>query len=413
MITIGKPTITIAQNTAYLKAPVSISKDTVQKYLQVTGELPNCSWLTDVDYPSVFREEDSSLWFAVDVSFAASLSDRRSNAFVLAMFWYAMACGSDICFDAPMSERLYRGLTEKLMPALAENGFSPISLSGPLISDRVAVYEGFATGMSCGVDSFYTLHCYESRLTHLTFYSGSGILPYVKRPYRIDEIFEDRERTFSEYIARAQAVAEKRGLPFVAVNTNLDRDFYRGGYVYSAMYRHTACSLALEKLFTVYISSSSGHREHTMEVSLFSPTQLYEDLLCDCLQTESFRYMTSDHDLRVDKIKAIADDKDFQRSAEVCFNQTQGQKNCGKCFGCWKTMIPLDMLGKLDQFRDSFDLEEYDQDRRKVFSDLIRFSFLPEAASAKDMVEQLVSLAKAAPSEAGHEYLSVWRDLSG
>ncbi len=196
------------------------------------------------------------------------------------------------------------------------------------------------------------------------------------------------------------------------VENNLDKDFYRGGYIFSAMYRYTACSLALEHLFSVYLSSSSGHEDHTVDISLYSPTQLYEDLLCECLQTETFRYMTSDHDLRVDKIKAIADDEDFQAFAEVCFNQEAGHKNCGDCFGCWKTMIPLDFLGKLDLYDRCFDVNKYYSNRRKVFEDLIRFSFLPKSVSARDTVKQLLALAKKTPSSAGREFSEVWHSIN-
>ena len=37
-------------------------------------------------------------------------------------------------------------------------------------------------------------------------------------------------------------------------------------------------------------------------------------------------------------------------------------------------MIPLDIMGKLDSFGESFDLDKYHADRKKVFADLIGFS---------------------------------------
>ena len=413
MITIGKPYITVENETARLRARVTISDDSVRSFLETTRKLPNCSWLTETDYPPSSWEEDGTLWFSVDSEYAGYLNDERSNAFVLAMFWYAMASGSDISFELPLSQKLYNGLTKTLMPALEKSGFAPVRLLGPVTSRPLTCCGGYASGMSCGVDSFYTLRCHASRLTHLTFYKGSFILPYAQAPYSIDEIFEEWDRTFSAYTSNAAAVAKHHGLPFVVVNTNLDKDFYRGGYIYSAMYRCTSCSLALEHLFSVYISSSSGHSEHSMEVSLFSPTQHYEDLLCESLQTETFRYMTSDHDLRTDKIKAIADEEDFQEYAEVCFNQLAGHKNCGKCYGCWKTMIPLDLIGKLDKFQKCFDLDEYYKNRREIFADLIRFSFLPASSSARETVRQILGLAESVPSDAGSEFIEVFNSITG
>ena len=412
MITVGKPYITVENDTAYLSSRVTVSDDSVRSFLETTQKLPNCSWLTEIDYPPASWKEDSCLWFSVDSKYAGYLNDERSNAFVLAMFWYAMASGSDIAFEVPLSQKLYNGLTKTLMPALEKSGFAPIKLLGPVTSKPLTCCGGYATGMSCGVDSFYTLLRHATKLTHLTFYNGSYILPYAETPYSIDEIYDERDLTFSTYASNSAAVAAHYGLPLVMVNTNLDKDFYRGGYIYSAMYRFTSCSLALEHLFSVYISSSSGHSEHGMEVSLFSPTQHYEDLLCECLQTETFRYMTSDHELRTDKIKAVADEEDFQSFAEVCFNQLTGHKNCGKCYGCWKTMIPLDLIGKLDKFQKCFDLDEYYKNRREIFADLIRFSSLPASSSARETVRQILELAKSEPSDAGCEFIEVYNSIT-
>ena len=178
-----------------------------------------------------------------------------------------------------------------------------------------------------------------------------------------------------------------------------------------AMYRYFACMLSLEGLFSTYISSSSGHSTGLIEVSLHVPTQNYEELMIEALQTEGFHYMTSDHALRPEKIKAIADDPDFQKYAEVCFNSGKQSENCGKCYGCWKTMIPLDQIGKLDLFSESFDLREYYADRKKVFRDLIEFSRMPEADSARETVAQILELAKTQPNETGKEFMEVYDSM--
>lgn len=57
-------------------------------------------------------------------------------------------------------------------------------------------------------------------------------------------------------------------------------------------------------------------------------------------------------------------------------------------------MIPLDMLGKLHFFGEIFDLPKYYANRRQTFQDLILFSHRPEASSAREIVKQLISLAK-------------------
>ena len=115
----------------------------------------------------------------------------------------------------------------------------------------------------------------------------------------------------------------------------------------------------------------------------------------------------SDHAERVDKIRVIADDPDFRASVSVCSNYTEDGRGCGECYGCWKTMIPLDILGKLDGYEDRFDLDRYRADRKAVFRDLIRFSERPEAVSARETVSQCRRLAEEEKSEAGREFLEV------
>ena len=180
-----------------------------------------------------------------------------------------------------------------------------------------------------------------------------------------------------------------------------------------AMYRYLACTLALEHLYSLYISSSSGHESGLIEVSLFAPTQHYEDILCRSLRTETFRYMSSDNRLRTEKLRAIADDDLFRKYASVCFDTGRNGENCGVCYGCLKTIIPLDLLGKLDGFEESFDLEAYRRDREELFRFLVEFSKRPEADSARSTVHQLLDLANKEKSEAGDMFIRAYESVMG
>ena len=62
-----------------------------------------------------------------------------------------------------------------------------------------------------------------------------------------------------------------------------------------------------------YISSSSGHDSSMVVVSLTVPTQHYEGLICECCQTETLHYFTSDDASRPEKLLALADDDDVQK----------------------------------------------------------------------------------------------------
>lgn len=417
MIHIGKPYIEKKGERAFLKAPVAISEDTAKKYVErIDAYRPFSVWLTEEDYPPASWKEEGTLWFDAPERFAKYLCPERSNAFVTALFWYGMASGSDIEFETPMSARLYRGFTESIMPALEKNGFPAIRLMGPVTDEPVWCEGGVISGLSGGVDSFYTMLCYggeqapqDKKLTHLSHYTCSYLFKPADVYKGVETLYREEDEIEDIILKRVKRIAAEKGFPLIDTNTNLDRDFYRGGYVFMAMYRYLSCTLAMEHLYSTYISSSSGHEGHVTEVSLFVPTQHYEDLLCSSLRTETFSYFSSDNVSRIEKIRAIGDDPVFQRTATECFATGPKGENCGECYGCLKTIIPLDLLGKLEGFKESFDLEDYEKKRAERFAFLIDFSKRPEASSARETVRQLLELAEKEESEAGNLFLEIYK----
>ena len=420
MIKIGKPYIKRFEESTRLYAPIDISEDTALKYAELTKPIKNCSFLTAVDYPpAAWNKKDSGLYFSVSNEYEEYLSTDSSNAFVVAMLWYAMITCSDISFETPISKMLYDGLTNRLIPALSKDG-PTIRLSGPVNPEPVYNTGGVVTGLSCGVDSLYALNCYDNdnapdgkRLTHLTYYVADYLFPFVTPPYDVDKLIEEHERAYNDHVIQnAGIIAEHHNLPLIVVRTNLDRDYYRGGLIYTAMYRFLSCTLALEHLFSLYLIASSGNGKNIYNTSLFAPTQHYEDLLCDCCRTENLYYRVSDHEIRINKIRAIADDNDVAQYLSVCFNDAADGINCGECFGCWKTMIPLDILGKLSRFSTCFDLDKYYNNRKKVMEDLILFSARPEAEAARESVRQILELSKEIHNEASSDFLEVYEKTS-
>ena len=76
------------------------------------------------------------------------------------------------------------------------------------------------------------------------------------------------------------------------------------------------------------------------------------------------------------------------------------------------TAEPLDLLGKLDSYGESFDLGSYYRDRTDRFRFLLEFAKRPEASSARETVRQLKELAQAEQSEAGRLFLKVYEEAS-
>lgn len=380
MIKIGKPFVYEDGNYAYLKARVDISEETSTAYLAASKVIKKVHWRTSENYPPVeWKNEDFGLWFAVPIEYKDYLCAERSDAFIVAMLWYAMITGSDIESEAPMSEKMVFHISKYLIPALCtdENGYRRIKIIGPTTDQPYQNIGGVGTGMSCGVDSFYTMHEYTKddtpnkyRLTHLSYFNMGAIFhpnSSEKKKYSLKEFYETTDRISEEKRENARLVAENAGMPLVYVKSNLDSDYYRGAYGHTGVYRNCAMALALQGLFSIYYNSSGGWPGY-FDLTLTEGSQHYEALLCQCLSTESLSFILSDYATRLEKTMAIADDKLAQKYLDVCFCFN----SCGKCSKCIRTLVTLDIIGKVDQFREIFDIDDFKRHKADAYYKILK-----------------------------------------
>ncbi len=380
MITIERPYVYRNGEFAYLKAGVSISDDTSSAYLAASKVIKKVHWRTSENYPPIeWSQEDSGLWFAVPIEYEDYLCYERSDAFVVAMLWYAMITGSDIVHKAPISERMSFQVNRYLIPALCniENGRRRIKVVGPTTEIPYSNIGAVGTGMSCGVDSFYSLSEYirdsvpkRYRLTHLTYFNMGAIFHpnrSEKKEYTLKEFYDTTDRMSEEKRENARQVAYASGLPFVYVKSNLDSDYYRGAYGHTGVYRNCAMALSLQGLFSVYYNSSGGWPGF-FDLNLTEGSEHYEQLLCNCFSTESLSFILSDYVTRIEKTAAIADDRIAQKYLDVCFCFN----NCGKCSKCLRTLVTLDVLGKLDLYEGAFNIEYYKNHRDEAFFHILK-----------------------------------------
>lgn len=380
MIKIGKPFVYDDGTYAYLKAKIDISDDTVSKYIAASKVIKKVHWRTSENYPpKEWQADDSGLYFAVPIEYKEYLCEERADAFVVAMLWYAMVTGSDIESAAPMSEKMVFHITRYLIPALCtdEKGYRRIKILGPTTEKPYNNAGGVGTGMSCGVDSFYSMHEYTKpdtpekyRLTHLTYFNMGAIFHpnrSEKKQYSIKEFYDTTDRMSDEKRENARQVSEQAGLSMVYVKSNLDSDYYRGAYGHTAVYRNSAMALSLQGLFAVYYNSSGGWPGY-FDLTLTEGSQHYEALLCTCFSTESLSFILSDYVTRAEKTIAIADDKLAQKYLDVCFCFN----NCGKCSKCIRTLVTLDIIGKVDQFCGLFDVEHFKQHRAEAYFQILK-----------------------------------------
>lgn len=298
-------------------------------------------------------ETEYDMWYRVEKEYGQYLTAERADAFIVALLPYALSHSLDIESSQVMSAKLYHQLKGYLIPALAKftKAYHPIELRSRLCHDELPNAGAVGTGMSGGVDSYYTiLKNYNTEnsaynLTHLTFFNVGS---------HGDNGGEKARELFKKRITDAKANAEHLGLPLVIVDSNIS-EYLMMDHLATHTYRSCSAVLALQKLFAVYLFSS-GH--DLTEFCVSSEVCASHDILnVHCLATENTDfYLSGLQERRIDKELFLADQKEARERLNVC---VVDEHNCSRCEKCLRTMIGLYALGRLDDFSAVFDVEDF------------------------------------------------------
>lgn len=293
------------------------------------------------------------LWYKVQNEYAKYLCVERSDAFLVAVLPLALKNGWDIINEQVVTSKLYHQLTKYLIPSLGKYAkeYCLINVYAPTSNEIISCDYGVGTGISGGVDSFYTilnnLHNKEVgfNLTHLTFFNVGS---------HGDFGGESASVLFKKRIPLAEENARILGLPLVIVDSNIS-DLLQMPHLATHTYRTCSAVLALQKLFHIYYFAS-GH--DLLDFGISSENCGFQDLLnVHCLSSDNTLFFLSGiQETRIDKEKSIADNPIVQRRLNVCI---MDEYNCSHCEKCYRTMIGLYAIGKLDDFSQVFDVEDF------------------------------------------------------
>ena len=317
--------------------------------------------------------QTKALWFEVGAEYAQYLCPERGDGLVIAMLWLAMRNGCDIECKVPVTAELKYQIEEHLVPVLARHS-SKMYATRILAEEAelpVENAEAVGTGISCGIDSLYSLKqniagWKGKKLTHLALYNVGAFGNF-------DE--NKRDSQFKWQIENSLRLCKEVGLKLVVANTNLKADFWS-----DFRYTHTYCNVfavyMLQKLWGTYFYASAGMGMPAF--SVISADELdcahYDIYLLACLSTRRLKFYSNGAAVtRFDKTAELAEWDLSKRFLHVCCHD-EG-KNCGKCFKCKRTLVCLDALGKLDEFADVFDIGYYREHRSDYLKWLILQSF--------------------------------------
>ena len=338
--------------------------------------------ISDIDVDGVIKQ----IYFEVENEYAKYLCYERGDAFLIGLLNWAMRHGHDIKSVAPITEELLYNINKFLIPSLTkyDKALTPIKIVADMESEPIKNAGGVGTGISCGIDSLYAIHNnYKSEykgmsLTHLCI-NSVGSFHNGYKEYGVD-------KARNEIYERAQRLADEIGLPLIKSMSNIKEEFeiyFEHGHTYYSMF----AVYCMQKLWKIYYYGSSGRdfSAFSLKDNSKNSTALYELLSLPCFSTHNLHlYSDGGAVTRMDKTLAIADDKLTQKYLHVCC--TKGE-NCNVCLKCRRTLLTLDLLGKLENFKDVFDIEYY-KNHKKEYLLWLYESYLTGDKMYDDLYEQ-------------------------
>ncbi|HSV85543.1 MAG TPA: hypothetical protein VLH85_03145 [Levilinea sp.] len=286
------------------------------------------------------------LWFSFPEKFAPFVTC-RSDAFAAGLILLAMYSGEELVIEGELSPRLARGLSEyqRVLKFWYPNLFSIVNIQAHSLSALPAEQAGNETMtlFSGGVDSAFTLmqHLPERQplpdfqVRYALFIHG------YDTPLQNQSSFENASRIFSRELAAA-------GVELIPVRTNL-RYFTSG--LLPWMIAHGCITIAAGLVFDrlcgkLLVPSANNLDEHKP----WGSSPLVDHWL-STVTTETLHHGICHS--RMDKVSAIAGWAPAHHFLRVCINEAgrDGVNNCSACQKCLRTMIALELCGKLEQFK--------------------------------------------------------------
>lgn len=325
-------------------------------YQEIQGDdvVVNCK----IDIDSVSEK----IWFRVSKEYTSFLTYDRGDAFLIHLLYHAMKGHHDLVFEAPISDRLLYQVKTYLIDAIykANSNFYRINIDCHTISERYKTGHAVGAGMSCGVDSLATLYFHNEGnhsifpISQLTFFDvGAFQHEDGKRVGGKDSLI------FDQQLSQAKECARQANLPLMIVRSNIG-EVLPANHLYVHSYRNCGTVLLFQKLFCTYYYSSGA--KLTDFALLPEDDSAYYDLYSlQMFSTNATRFYSFSPTIsRFEKVEMIKDYAIAHQNLQVC---TREGKNCGTCAKCSRTLVELDALDALADFKNVFDLSKYNKTR--------------------------------------------------
>lgn len=331
--------------------------------------------------------QEKELCYVIDTKYKNMLSISLEPF----LFWgvlMAVKEKKDLFINGNIPKRLLYAIRHFLLNAFTKMGLyiPTIKINEDKIIDETPyTAKGVATGLSGGIDSFYTILEHtkgELLLTHLVeFFPTATSLDLRSHTMELNQ-----ETILDEWNNKVKL---ELNLPIVKVYSN-----FTEYCTFPFEQIHTFCNLSHALLLKGGISRylySTGHTLNQTKLD-FGDTSHYDLLIAQIVNSISFEMISYNPTVeRIEKTAAIAQSKVVQKYLHVCVKREMGRGNCSCCFKCKRVMTQLDVIGRLNDFKETFDLDSYNKNRRKIWSEVLyRAKIMKDAFSQETLLHAKV-----------------------
>ena len=336
---------------------------------EITADEGQLTWSVPV---RGLADAPDRLWFTLPEAHAGMVTELADPA-VIGLLIPAMHSGEPLSVDGSVTDELAHNLThgyQHILQAVTSGLHRiPLEIANPVPATDPA--PGVGTGFSGGVDSFTVLaeHFYQPvaddlRLTHLALFNVGAMTGG-----------EPGRRHFHRVHSLLAPAADRIGLPFIPIDSNLD-EFYRfAGFVQTHGPRNLGVASLLQGgLGRFYFASTHPFPE--VFVGPSHSTAYSDPISMPLLETRQFRPLFHGSQYtRAEKTLIVAEVEESHQSLHVCTTLTADGRNCSRCNKCLRTELTLDVTGHLKSYGRAFDLDVYRRVRR---------AYLDEVAWSRD-----------------------------
>ncbi|WP_426323410.1 hypothetical protein [Microbacterium sp. E-13] len=318
---------------------------------------------------SVDVEDSPPLWFSVAADHAELLSDRADHVAV-ALLLPAMRYGRDLRIGGVVTDSLLHRLNHDVQALVRDvhPQYRAVTVTADERAPALATASGVATGFSGGVDSFATLTEYAS---------GAGVPATLRVTHLLNNnvgAHGDGGRTlWRRRVDALRPVAADLGLPFVRVDSNLDEHYPRMGFMQTVTLRNAAVMHLLGGGIGRSYHASEGTFRHLRMPPPHGDISLAGAMLFPLLSTPGLTLeSTSSGMSRIERTLALVG-RPYSRYLDVCIDaDSDRETNCSRCWKCMRTMLTLEIAGRLDDFvPDVFVRGPYEARRPQYYAELM------------------------------------------